>query len=121
MTTYMLSVHTTGEARPAPSEAEMRASWERIGLLERDLQAAGAWLLSARLHAADTATVVRHADGRVVTTDGPFVEAREHLGGFYLIEADDLDAALSWAARVSDCIGMPIEVRPATTRTTPGA
>jgi hypothetical protein len=52
------------------------------------------------------------ADGEVLTTDGPFVESKEHLGGFYVIEAEDLDAALVWASRVTDAIGVPIEVRP---------
>ena len=54
------------------------------------MKSAGAWVFSARLH-ADTATVVRSSGGEVVTTDGPFVEAKEHLGGFYIIEAADLD------------------------------
>jgi hypothetical protein len=69
-------------------------------------------VFGGRLHGPDTATVVRVADGEVLTTDGPFVEAREHLGGFYVIEADDLDAALAWAAKVTELVGAPIEVRP---------
>ena len=64
------------------------------------MKSAGAWVFSGRLHDADTATVVRVANGEILTTDGPFVEAREHLGGFYIIEAADLDAALGWAAKV---------------------
>jgi hypothetical protein len=68
--------------------------------------------ISARLHEADTATVVRVADGEIVTTDGPFAEIREHLGGFYIIDADNLDAALAWAAKITRCVGEPIEVRP---------
>jgi hypothetical protein len=50
--------------------------------------------------------------GEVVTTDGPFVESKEHLGGFYIIQAEDLDAALAWASRVTAAINVPIEVRP---------
>ena len=76
------------------------------------MRSAGAWCSPARLHEPDTATVVRAAGGEVVTTDGPFVESKEHLGGFYIIEADDLDAALVWASKTTASIGMPIEVRP---------
>lgn len=60
----------------------------------------------------DTATVVRIADGDLLTTDGPFAESRDHLGGFYIIESADLDAALGWAAKVTAAIHAPIEVRP---------
>ena len=63
-------------------------------------------------HHANMATVVRVSNDEILTTDGPFVDAREHLGGFYIINADDLDAALGWAAQVNRCIGEPIEVRP---------
>jgi hypothetical protein len=69
-------------------------------------------VFSGRLHQPDTATVVRTSGGEVVTTDGPFVESREHLGGFYIIQAEDLDAALAWASRVTGAIKVPIEVRP---------
>jgi hypothetical protein len=76
------------------------------------MKSAGAWVFSGRLHEPDTATVVRQSDGDVLTTDGPFVESKEHLGGFYIIEAEDLDAALSWASKVTEVIKTPIEVRP---------
>jgi hypothetical protein len=75
------------------------------------MKSAGAWLFSGRLHEPDTATVVRMSGGEVLTTDGPFVESKEHLGGFYIIEADDLDAALAWASKVTAAVGRPIEVR----------
>ena len=68
--------------------------------------------LPKRTYAPDTATVVRISGGEVVTTDGPFVEAKEHLGGFYIIDAADLDAALGWASRVTRTISAPIEVWP---------
>jgi hypothetical protein len=64
------------------------------------------------LHPASSATVVRVQDGDVLTTDGPFVETKEYIGGFWIIEAADLDAALAWAARgTAACMG-PVEVRP---------
>ena len=76
------------------------------------MKAAGAWVFSARLHEPTTATVVRVSNGEVLTTDGPFVETKDHLGGFYVIEAADLDAALAWASKVTEAVGAPIEVRP---------
>jgi hypothetical protein len=113
MTQYLLSVHTV-EDQPGPpaSEEQMDLQMKRIGALEADLRAAGAWLFSGRLHGPDTATVVRTDRGRRVVTDGPFAESKEHLGGFYVIDAADLDEALGWAERTSDAIGMPIEVWP---------
>jgi len=113
MTQYLLSVHSVdGEARDPMTDEEIQRSWKQIQVLNEELRSAGAWVFSGRLHEPDTATVVRMSDGEVVTTDGPFVEAREHLGGFYIIEAEDLDAALVWASKTTAAVGKPIEVRP---------
>jgi hypothetical protein len=113
MARYMLAVHSReGEVREPMSEEAMRQSHARLGEIEREMATAGAWVFSGRLHEADTATVVRVSGGEVLTTDGPFAESKDHLGGFYVIEAADLDAALGWAARVTACIDAPIEVRP---------
>ena len=113
MPRYLLSAHSVaGEPRPAMTEEQMRQSFAEVLALEEKLMAAGAWVFSARLHDPDTATVVRVANGKVLTTDGPFVESKEHLGGFYIIEAPDLDAALDWASKVTAAIHTPIEVRP---------
>src|SRR5215471_12520676 len=113
MAQYLLSVHSVeGEVREPMTEQEMQQSWKQVGILEKEMMSAGAWVFSARLHEPDTATVVRVANGEILTTDGPFAEAREHLGGFYVINADDLDSALNWASKVTRCIGSPIEVRP---------
>jgi hypothetical protein len=113
VTRYLLSVHSVaGQAREPMTDEEMRHSHERLGVIEQEMQSAGAWVFSGRLHEPETATVVRMAGGEPLTTDGPFVEAREHLGGFYVIDADDLDAALGWAAKVTAAINAPIEVRP---------
>ena len=84
----------------------------QVGALEEEMKSAGAWLFGGALHEADTATVVRVSNGEVLTTDGPFAEAKEHLGGFYIIEAEDLDAALVWASKATAAVGKPIEVRP---------
>jgi hypothetical protein len=113
MPRYLLSVHSVeGEARDPMTDEEMQQSWRQVHILEEEMRSAGAWVFSGRLHEADTATVVRVSDGEVVTTDGPFVESKEHLGGFYIIQAADLDAALAWASKVTTAIKVPIEVRP---------
>jgi hypothetical protein len=113
MPKYMLSVHSVdGAAREPMTEEQMNQSWQAINALEAEMKSAGAWVFSGRLHEADTATVVRVSGGEVVTTDGPFVEAKEHLGGFYIIEAAYLDAALGWASKVTRTISAPIEVWP---------
>jgi len=102
MTQYLLSAHSVeGEVRAPMTEEQMRQTYTEVMALETEMKSAGAWLFGGRLHEADTATVVRMSNGSVLTTDGPFVEAKEHLGGFYIIEADDLDAALSWASKVT--------------------
>jgi hypothetical protein len=93
------------------TEAQMHHSMAQIDGLEAEMKSGGALVLSARLTEPDTATVVRMSEGAILTTDGPFVESKEHLGGFYLIEVDDLDAALAWASKTTAIIGMPIEVR----------
>jgi len=110
---YLLSVHSVeGEVRDPMTDEEMQQSWKQIQVLNDELKSAGAWVFSGRLHEPDTATVVRGSDGEAVTTDGPFVESREHLGGFYIIQAEDLDAALVWASKATAAVGKPIEVRP---------
>jgi hypothetical protein len=116
MTQYLLSVHTGADGGGAPAEPmtseQMQHSYQQVLALEEEMKAAGAWLFSGRLTEADMATVVRVSAGETLTTDGPFVESKEHLAGFYIVEADDLDAALGWATKTSAIIGMPIEVRP---------
>ena len=114
MAHYLLSVHSiAGEVHEQPTEEEMAQSFKQLGALEEEMKSAGAWVFGGRLHEPNTATVVRVSDsGEVLTTDGPFAESKEHLGGFYIIEAEDLDAALSWASKTADCVKTAIEVRP---------
>jgi hypothetical protein len=102
-----------GEVPGAPkTPEEMGAFMERVAALEAEMEASGAFVFGGALHGPDAATVIGVRDGDVVTTDGPFVEAKEHIAGFYIINADDLDAALAWAGKVVDAINHPIEVRP---------
>jgi hypothetical protein len=113
VTHYLLSTHSVeGEVAAPMSEDEMRRMQAGLGTIEAEMKSTGMWVFSGRLHGPETATVVRAVNGEVLTTDGPFVEAKEHLGGFYIVNAPDLDAALALAARVSDAIRRPIEVWP---------
>lgn len=113
MAQYLLSVHSiAGEAREPMTDEQMQRFSTQIGVLEEEMKSAGAWLFAGRLSEPDTATVVRMSGGEVLTTDGPFMESKEHLGGFYIIEAEDLDAALGWASKTTAIVGAPIEVRP---------
>jgi hypothetical protein len=112
MTQYLLSVHTGDDAQGSMTEEEQRAGFAAVAELEADMTSAGALLFSGRLAEPGAARVVRSGKGRVRTTDGPYLEAKEAIGGFYIIEAADLDSALRWAERTSAVIHMPIEVRP---------
>jgi hypothetical protein len=110
MKQYLLSVYEP-EGDPPPPD-ELNAIMQRVHALEAELKAAGVWVFSGGLHAPSTATVVRVKDGDVITTDGPYVEGKEHIGGFTIIEAPDLDAALEWGRKAARAITLPIEVRP---------
>ena len=113
MSQYLLSLHSVeGQERKQPSPDEMEAFMERIEALEADMRANGAFVFTGGLHAPDAATVVRSTDGEVSMTDGPFAESKEHIAGFCVIDAGDLDDALRWAAKVVDTVHAPIEVRP---------
>ena len=80
--------------------------------IEEEMRTANALVYSGRLLEPARARVVRPRRRMGNTTDGPFIETKEHLGGFYIVEAPDLDAALAWASKVTDAIDTPIEVRP---------
>jgi hypothetical protein len=113
MAHYLLSVHTVeGDSREPMTDEQMQEFMTRVGELETEMKSNDVLLYSGRLAEPDTATVVRVEGGETLTTDGPFAEAKEHLGGFYIIDAADLDEALSWAAKTSGCVARPIEVRP---------
>ena len=113
MARYLLSVHTVeGEAREPMTDEQMHELMRRVRELEDEMASADALVYSARLHGPETATVVSVAGDEVLTIDGPFAEAKEHLGGFYIVNASDIDQALSWAQKTSACVGRPIEVRP---------
>src|SRR4051812_28242653 len=110
MKQYLLSVHLPVGDPPTPDPLD--PIMRRVAAWADDLRAAGAWGLTARLHPPSTATVVRSRDGDVSMTDGPFTNGREHIGGFTVIRAPDLDAAIGWGSRLGDLLGLPIEIRP---------
>jgi hypothetical protein len=113
MSQYLLSTYAgEGETRAPMSPEETQTFMERVYALEAEMKESGTFVFTGRLHDPDAATVVRSNDGDLVMTDGPFVESKEHIAGFYIINADDLDAALGWAGKVVDAINHPIEVTP---------
>jgi hypothetical protein len=107
MTQYLLSIYQPDG--PMPDADTMEAVVAKLHTLNEQLQASGAWVFTAGLHAPDSATVVHH-DGMI--TDGPYLEGKEHIGGIWIITADDLDTALDWGHKASAATGLPIEVRP---------
>ena len=110
MPQYLLSViQPAGD--PPPPEILDRIMGD-VEAFDRELKEAGAWVFSGGLHPPSTATVLRADGGDVVVTDGPFAEAKEHLGGLVIITAPDLDAALDWGRKASRATTLPIEVRP---------
>ena len=111
MKQYLLSVcYPAGGSQPAPDA--LQKIMRDVHAVQKEMQAAGAWVFSGGLHPANTATVLHHQDGEVVTTDGPFIESKEQIGGITILKVADLDAALSWARKVARATTTPIEVRP---------
>ena len=112
MPRFLLSVHTSADAAPSSmTEDQMRRGYEQIAGLESEMAAANALVFSGRLSEPSSARVVHAQNGNPTTTDGPFLEAKESIGGFYIVDAPDLEAATGWAAKTSKAVGMPIEVR----------
>jgi len=111
MKQYLLAVHMV-EGQPAPSPDVMQTMFAQVDAVNKELQAAGAWVFAGGLQTPDTATVVRSENGRTTMTDGPFAESKEQIGGFWVLRCEDLDAALAWAAKCSEACMGPVEVRP---------
>jgi hypothetical protein len=107
---YLLSIQQPDGGPPAPEVLE--PIMREVEAFNRELKAAGAWVFGGGLHPPSTATVVRLRDGEVLTTDGPYAEGKEHVGGLSIIAAPDLDAALEWGRKLARATTLPIEVRP---------
>ena len=110
MKQYLLSVYQPDGPPPPPEVLEPIMA--RLDALNAEIKQAGAWVFAGGLHPPSTATVVRASDDAVLVTDGPFTESKEHLGGFTIVRAPDLDAALEWGRRLAEATTLPIEVRP---------
>ncbi|HJP77708.1 MAG TPA: YciI family protein [Pseudonocardiaceae bacterium] len=111
MKQYLLAVQYD-ESQEFPSDEEFRAQMARTGRVTDEMQAAGSWVFHGGLEGSHASTVVRPGNGTTTMTDGPFAETKEQLGGFWVIQCDDLDQALAWAEKCALACGSPIEVRP---------
>ena len=115
MTQYLLSVHgeeTDSATGGYMSEEEMQTAFAQVNAFNEELQSSGAWVFAGGLMPASTSTVVDATGSDVVTTDGPYLESKEHIGGFWVVEAPDLDAALELARKGSAACMAKVEVRP---------
>jgi hypothetical protein len=111
MKQYLLSVcYPAGGKQPAPDA--LQKIMRDVHAVQQEMQAAGVWVFAGGLHPANTATVLRHQGGDIVTTDGPFIESKEQIGGITIVKVPDLDVALGWGRKLARAIGTPIEVRP---------
>lgn len=112
MTRYLLSIEQP-DREPSPEVAARLPQMARdLDTIISEMKRAGTWVFNGGLHPPSTATVLRLDNGEVVMTDGPYTEAKEHIGGLVIVEAPDLDVALGWARRFTEVIGLPVEVRP---------
>ena len=111
MKTYLLSVcYPEGSTPPAPDA--LQKIMQDVRVVQREMQDAGVHVFSGGLQPSDTARVVRRRDGKPATTDGPFIESKEMIGGITILRAPDLDAAIAWADKLARATTTPIEVRP---------
>jgi hypothetical protein len=110
VTRYLINIYQPDG--PLPEPAKLAPVMHEIAVIRDQIEAAGMWVFGAGLHAPSTATVIRAKGEDVLLTDGPFLEGKEHVGGFMIIDAGDLDEALEWGLRYARATGLPIEVRP---------
>jgi hypothetical protein len=111
MSQYLLSVYYV-EGEETPSDATTTQMYADVETLNQKIRDAGVWVYANGVTTPDMATVVNSKDGEVLVTDGPFPEAKEQIGGFWIIEAADLDEAMDWAAKASEACLAPVEIRP---------
>ncbi len=111
MPSYLLSVHHA-EGGPDMTDEERERSFADTGVVNEEMRQAGVWVFAGGLHSPSTARVVRAKDGALLHTDGPFLEGKEHIGGFWIIDAVDDDAAMAWADKATVACRVAVEVRP---------
>jgi len=113
MAQYLMSVWHDGDYGAADlDDATTQRMFAQVGAFNEELERAGAWVFGGGLQPNSAATVLRAADGQVSMTDGPYAESKEQMGGFWVIEAPDLDAALDWASKGAAACEGPVELRP---------
>lgn len=113
MSQYLLSVHhTPDDSALQRSPEEMQPVFEAVEAFNQDLMDRGAWVFAGGLQPIEAATTVDNTGAEAIVTDGPFAESKEWMGGFWVIEAADLDAALAWASQGSKACAGKVEVRP---------
>ncbi|GAA1606764.1 YciI family protein [Kribbella sancticallisti] len=111
MKQYLLSIYQPDG--PAPEPEVLEPIMKNLAAFNDDLREAGAWVFAAGLHPPNTATVLQSKGDEVLVTDGPYTEGKEHLGGFTVIQVEDLDEALTWSRRLAEILSpLAIEVRP---------
>ncbi|MEW1952398.1 YciI family protein [Terrabacter sp. NPDC080008] len=111
MTTYLISLFSPDG--PPPEEVDLRQVMADLEVVNAEIRAAGGWVFAGGLGEQAAATTIRRRrGGDAVVTDGPFVEAKEHLGGLSIVRSDDYDVVLGWAERIAGATGLPVEVRP---------
>ena len=110
MKQYLLSIYQP-DGEPPPPEV-LATVMRDVDALVQEVKGAGAWVFNGGLHPPSTATVVRLKDGEMLTTDGPYAEGKEHVGGFLIIKGPDLDSALEWGRKATRATTLPVEVRP---------
>ena len=113
---YLLLIYHSEAGFEKTTETDKAAMYQEFGQLREDLSAKSQFLGGNQLAATTTATTVRVRDGKRVVTDGPFAETKEQLGGYFLVNANDLDEAIAIAARIPSARNGTIEVRPVVVR-----
>ncbi|HEY9291032.1 MAG TPA: YciI family protein [Microlunatus sp.] len=111
MSLYLISIYQPSGA-PQPPQEQLDQIMADLDVINKQMQEAGVWVFAGGLDYPSTATVVTTNNGEPVLTDGPYVELKEYVGGFDIVDVEDLDAALGWARRLHEVIGLPLEVRP---------
>src|ERR1700757_3293520 len=112
MPQYLLSVWHDSEYELDFSTPDAQRQLAQVGAFNDELQRSGAWVFAGGLRPASSATVVRSAGGEVSMTDGPYAETKEQMGGFWVVQAADMDVALALAGRAAAACERPVEVRP---------
>jgi hypothetical protein len=112
MAQYLMSVWHDETYEVDFDDPASQRMFAQVGAYNEEIMAAGVWVFGGGLQPNTSATVLRAADGQVSMTDGPYAESKEQMGGFWVIEAPDLDAALDWAAKAAAACEGPVELRP---------